>query len=52
MEATTAPTTESSTGSRTIADLLPRAAEKHADKTAVRYKRDGEWHGLSYRQVG
>ena len=52
MEATTAPTTESSTGSRTIADLLPRAAEKHADKTAVRYKRDGEWHDLSYRQVG
>jgi len=52
MEATTAPTTESSTGSRTIADLLPRAAEKHAHKTAVRYKRDGEWQGLSFEQVG
>jgi long-chain acyl-CoA synthetase len=52
MEATTAPTTESSTGSRTIADLLPRAVEKHGDKTAVRYKRDGEWHGLSFQQVG
>jgi long-chain acyl-CoA synthetase len=52
MEATTASTPESSTGSRTIADLLPRAAEKHADKTAVRHKRDGEWHALSYRQVG
>jgi long-chain acyl-CoA synthetase len=52
MEATTAPTTESSTGSRTIADLLPAAAEKHRDKTAVRYKRDGEWHGVSFQQVG
>ena len=51
MEATTAPTIESSTGSRTIADLLPRAADKHRDKTAVRYKRDGEWQGVSFQQV-
>jgi long-chain acyl-CoA synthetase len=52
MEATTAPATESSTGSRTIADLLPTAAEKHRDKTAVRYKRDGQWHAVSFQQVG
>jgi len=38
MEATAAATT---TGSRTIADLIPSAAAAHADHTAVRYKRDG-----------
>ncbi|MFL5819607.1 MAG: AMP-dependent synthetase/ligase [Solirubrobacteraceae bacterium] len=52
MEATTARTPESSTGSRTIADLLPRAADKHADRTAVRYKRAGEWHAVSFEEVG
>ena len=52
MEATTAPRNESSTGSRTLADLLPLAAEKHADKIAVRFKRDGEWHDVSFAEVG
>jgi long-chain acyl-CoA synthetase len=41
-----------STGSKTIADLLPRAAEKYADQVAVRFKRDGEWHDVTYAQVG
>jgi long-chain acyl-CoA synthetase len=50
MEATTA--ASQSTGSKTIADLLPRAAEKYADKPAVRYKREGEWHDVTYAEVG
>jgi long-chain acyl-CoA synthetase len=48
MEATAAATT---TGSGTIADLIPRAAAVHADHTAVRYKRDGTWHDVSYSQL-
>jgi long-chain acyl-CoA synthetase len=48
MEATAAAT---ATGSRTIADLIPRAAAVHADHTAVRYKRDGTWHDVSYSQL-
>ena len=55
MEATTAPETQSeSTGSKTIADLLPKAAEKFADRTAVRWKdkASGEWRSASYREVG
>jgi long-chain acyl-CoA synthetase len=39
------------TGSRTIADLVPRAAAAHADHTAIRYKRDGAWHDVSYAQL-
>ena len=38
MEATATATT---TGSRTIADLIPRAAAAHADHTAVRHRRVG-----------
>jgi long-chain acyl-CoA synthetase len=52
MEATTAPDQGASTGSRTIADLLPLAAEKHADRPAVRIKRDGAWHQVSFAEVG
>src|ERR1022692_1731477 len=52
MEATaTASTTPSTTGSRTIADLIPRAAAAHPDQTAVRYKRDGAWHDVTYTQL-
>jgi long-chain acyl-CoA synthetase len=50
MEASTA--TSPSTGSRTIADLLPLAAEKYASNVAVRQKRDGEWHDVTYAAVG
>ena len=56
MEATTAPAAAArqTTGSKTIADLLPKAAEKYADKTAVRYKdkASGEWKDVSFREVG
>ena len=41
-----------STGSKTIADLLPRAAEKYASQPAVRFKRDGEWQDVTYAQLG
>ena len=51
MEATTATTPiEASTGSKTIADLLALAAQKHADKVAVRDKVDGEWHDRQLRR--
>ncbi len=50
MEATTAP--GPSTGSRTIADLLPLAAEKYASSIALRRKVDGEWRDVTYAEVG
>ena len=54
MEATTAPATAESTGSKTIADLLPKAAEKFADRCAVKYKdkASGEWRDVTFREVG
>ena len=54
MEATTAPATSESTGSRTIADLLPKAAAKYADRVAVKYKDkgSGEWRDVTFREVG
>jgi long-chain acyl-CoA synthetase len=48
MEATAAAST---TGIQTIADLLPRATREHAEGVAVRYKRDGEWHDVTYTQL-
>jgi long-chain acyl-CoA synthetase len=52
MEATaTASTSGSATGSRTIADLIPAAAAAHGGQTAIRYKRSGEWHDVSYTQL-
>jgi long-chain acyl-CoA synthetase len=49
MEATA---TASSIGSSTIADLIPRAAAEHAEKTAVRFKREGAWHDVTYSELG
>ncbi len=40
------------TGSKTIADLLPKAAERYADKPAQRYKSGDDWIDLSYAQLG
>jgi long-chain acyl-CoA synthetase len=52
MEATaTASTSAPATGSRTIADLIPCAAAAHGQNTAIRYKRDGTWHDVSYAQL-
>jgi long-chain acyl-CoA synthetase len=50
MEATTAAST--ATAARTIADVIPRAVADFADHCAVRFKREGEWHDVSYAQLG
>ena len=52
MEASTVPAVEESTGSKTIADMMARAAEKFGDHPAVKYKRDGTWHDVSFAEVG
>jgi long-chain acyl-CoA synthetase len=41
-----------STGSKTIADLLPKAAEKFGEHTAARHKVAGEWTDVSFHDVG
>jgi long-chain acyl-CoA synthetase len=43
--------TASTTGSKTIADLIPHSAAEHADDVAVRYKRDGAWQDVSYSEL-
>ncbi len=48
MEATAAPT---AIASQTIADLIPHAAERFADRVAVRYKHDGAWQDVSYAEL-
>jgi long-chain acyl-CoA synthetase len=54
--ATVAPTgsaAESSTHSKTMADLAPLAAERHADLPAVTYKdASGQWVSKTFREVG
>jgi long-chain acyl-CoA synthetase len=53
MESSTAvPTHDRATGSATIADLIGLAAERHGDAPAVRHKRDGAWHDVSYAELG
>ncbi|MFZ2050587.1 MAG: AMP-dependent synthetase/ligase [Solirubrobacteraceae bacterium] len=47
MEASTAPTS----ATQTIAGLIPGAAAAHGERVAVRYKRDGEWHDVSFAQL-
>jgi long-chain acyl-CoA synthetase len=48
MEASTSP----STGSKTIADMLPIAAAMYADRPAVRHKVGDEWRDVSFGEVG
>jgi long-chain acyl-CoA synthetase len=48
----TAGTLTGSTGSRTIADLLPLAARRYADRPALRVKRDGAWKDTTYAELG
>ncbi len=50
MEATA--TGRATTGSKTIADLLGLAAKQYSDRPALRQKRDGQWHEVSYAEVG
>src|SRR3712207_1020674 len=55
MEATTAQSTPSrpeSTGSKTIADLLPKAAQKYADRVAVKHRVGDEWQEVTFAEVG
>src|SRR3954452_12026739 len=49
MEAGTAP--RQTTASRTIADLLPKAAALYGDKTAQKRKVGGEWRDVSFAEV-
>jgi long-chain acyl-CoA synthetase len=44
--------TKQTTGSKTVADLLPRAARTFANNTAVKHKVDGEWRDVTYAEVG
>jgi long-chain acyl-CoA synthetase len=39
------------TGAKTIADLLPLAAERHGSAAAVMYKDGGAWHTRSFNEV-
>ncbi len=45
MEVTAAASTAES---KTIADLIPLVAAEQAAHVAVRYKRDGAWHDVTY----
>ena len=45
-------TVEPVSGSRTIADLVPHAVAQFGERVAVRYKHDGTWHEVSYRELG
>ena len=44
--------TNATTASKTIADLLPRAAEIYADNVALKHKADGEWRDVTFGEVG
>ena len=46
------PVHEQATGSTTLADLIALAAARHGDATAIRHKRDGAWHDVSYAALG
>src|SRR5215208_1736886 len=53
MESSTAvPVHEQATGSSTVADLIGLAAARHGDAPAIRHKRDGAWHDVSYTELG
>jgi long-chain acyl-CoA synthetase len=52
MEAGTVAPAAASTGSKTIADLMALAAEQNGAREAQRFKRDGEWHSVSYEELG
>jgi long-chain acyl-CoA synthetase len=51
MDASATSGTEASTGSKTIADLLPLAAERYGDRVAVKFKRDGAWQDVTVAEV-
>jgi long-chain acyl-CoA synthetase len=52
MESSTAAPSRTTTGSSTIADMMALAAERYGERAAVRYKRDGAWHDVTFAEVG
>ena len=52
MELTRTPSTETTTGSRTMADLMALAAEKYADRVAAKVKGADGWQDVTYAEVG
>ena len=52
MEAATVAAHEAGTGSKTMADLLSIAAERHGSQPALRHKVGEEWVDVSYEQLG
>jgi len=48
MEATA---TAATTGSQTIADMLPYTVASHGDRAAVRFKREGSWQEVTYAEL-
>jgi long-chain acyl-CoA synthetase len=51
MQETTAGPAPGGTGSATIADIVGLAAERYGERTAARFKRDGEWREMSYEEL-
>src|SRR4051795_10492785 len=51
-ETTAGPTPQFGTGSATIADIVSLAAERYGAQPAARFKRDGDWAEVSYRELG
>ena len=43
--------TPAQAGTRTVADLAAATAAKYGDGMAMRFKRDGEWRELTFREV-
>src|SRR3954453_7638865 len=52
MQQTTGGQARFGTGSVTIADIVSLAAERYGERPAARFKRDGEWHDVSYTELG
>jgi long-chain acyl-CoA synthetase len=52
LEAGTVGARTQGTGSKTIADLLPLAAGKYAERPALRHKVGEEWRDVSYAELG
>ncbi len=44
-------TEQPATALQTIAELVPRAAARYGDRTAVRYKQDGSWQDVTYSEL-
>src|SRR4051794_9125084 len=50
--ATPVPAAERSTGAAPNPDLIGLAAERYADRAAVRHKRSGAWEDVTFRELG